>query len=568
MTVVRSFGSLVLCGSATLSGQQQACAQVAPVTVTPPTLVPRPSENKVRVELPENGTLQPPAGSERLAVSLAQVRLENAFPEVAAQTDKIVAGLVDHRITLREIYAAASEIEAIHARAGFVLARVSVPPQDLADGGTLKIVVTDGFIEAVDTAALPPSLRKALAARTAQLIGQHHVKLATLEAALLIAGDAPGVSLRSTLARGTTPGGVKLLLSGTRQLVNGSLSADNSLAPSLGRWLVTAQAALNAPLGFGEQFYGFVASGYDLGKLFSDRNPVRVVGGGVLLPVGNGRLSFNPEITYSRTRPATLGGPVQTIGTLRRISLRANLALDRTRFNQGAANFVVEQISEANVAPAFDFTISRDRYSTARLGTAWSWQVPGKRALAVNGQISQGLGSVGARSAADVAVSGVPFSRQGANPGFTKLQLGGQVSLYVAPTVDVRIQARGQTSFGNPLFRAEQFAMEGADGVSAYVGGVTAVDEGAVGRIEIGARQDVARRLEATPYLFGAAGTGRLALPTVLEPGRISVAAAGVGVRMQIIRRFRVGIEYAHGFSNISAFDRIDRGNLITTISF
>jgi len=129
--------------------------QAAPVTVTPPSLRPQPTDNGFRIDIPNAGALSAPAGAESLSVTLASVSVEGGFAEVAGQTDPILAQLRGQRVTLAQVYAAASEIEAIHARAGYILARVSVPPQDLHDGGTLRIVVTDGFVEAVDVRAFP-----------------------------------------------------------------------------------------------------------------------------------------------------------------------------------------------------------------------------------------------------------------------------------------------------------------------------------------------------------------------------------------------------------------------------
>jgi len=80
----------------------------------------------------------------------------------------------------------------------------------------------------------------------------------------------------------------------------------------------------------------------------------------------------------------------------------------------------------------------------------------------------------------------VPFSRQGSSTQFTKFAAQGHATLALNDSLSLRILAKGQTSFGAAVFRAEQFALEGPDGASAYIGGITAVDEGAVIRAELG----------------------------------------------------------------------------------
>ena len=109
-------------------GWAQAQIAVTPSSVTPSSLVPERRPNGFRVEIPEAGALQVPAGAENLTVRLSKVVLDGGFPEVDSLTKPILDKLARQRTTLALIYAAASEIEAVHARAGFVLARISVPP--------------------------------------------------------------------------------------------------------------------------------------------------------------------------------------------------------------------------------------------------------------------------------------------------------------------------------------------------------------------------------------------------------------------------------------------------------
>ncbi|MGQ4828231.1 hypothetical protein, partial [Enterococcus faecalis] len=85
---------------------------------------------------------------------------------------------------------------------GYVLARVAVPPQDLAPGGQFRVTMVDGFVEAVDVAALPRAVRVPVAASLAPILRRRHLRLAEIETALLLAGDVPGLTLHSALARG------------------------------------------------------------------------------------------------------------------------------------------------------------------------------------------------------------------------------------------------------------------------------------------------------------------------------------------------------------------------------
>ncbi|MDE2042503.1 MAG: ShlB/FhaC/HecB family hemolysin secretion/activation protein [Alphaproteobacteria bacterium] len=557
---------LVLAGFAAPVFAQPA----APITVTPQTLAPEHRDNGFRVEIPETGALHPPVGAENLSVTLGDVQVAGGFAEVADQTAAIVAHLKGQRVSLKDIYAAASEIEAIHARAGFVLARVSVPSQDLHDGGPLRIVVTDGFIEAVDVSGLPRRVREPVRARVGSLQGKRHLTLKQIEEPLMIASDVPGLTLRSTLMRGSQPGGTRLVLEGTQQLVTGSIGADNQLDPSLGTYGANAQVAFNSLLGLGEQIYGFASGGYDVSQWLGNTAPVQVFGGGMILPFAQGRFSFNPEATYSRTVPAPVSGAPQTVGLLRRLTMRGSYTLIRTRQQQGGLSLTVEQIDEKNAVPAFATFISHDRYMVARLGGSYADARPDGTSLGGSFQFSEGLGNLGALSVADATANGIPFSRVGSSLNFSKLMAQARLSLTMGKAANLSVNVRGQSSFGAAVFRSEQFALEGPDGLSAYVGGVTAVDEGAVARGELGTNWALGKRgANMAPYVFVAGGVGRINVPTALEPNSITAGSAGVGARINL-GKLPLGftIEYAHGFADYAPLNKTDRVNVSTIFRF
>lgn len=547
-----------------------AAQTTAPIAVTPSTLRPIESTGGPQVNIPETARLVPPAGAELLTVTLDAVRVEGGFPEVAAETDALTAPLRSQTVTLAQIYEVASKIEAAHVRAGFILARVAVPPQDLRRGSTLRIVVVDGFIGDIDALAVPTRVRRAVEARVRPLRRRQHLRLADIEAPLLIANTVPGLTLHSTLTRGSELGSTLLVLDATHQLVSGSIAGDNQLDPSLGRWGVTGQVAINSFLGLGEQFYGFLSTGYDARRTFASDVRERVMGGGITVPFGEGRFSLNPEVTFSRTQPAPLPGAPTSVGDLRRLTLRAAYVAQRTRRTTIGLTGTVEQIAETNKIPTFGVEISRDRYLAARLGMSVD-RLPGDGTVyGMTAQLSQGLGDLAGISVADTVATGVPFSRQGSAPDFTKLSVQLRASAPLGNAFGVSVSAKGQTTFNAPVFRAEQFVLEGSDGVSAYGGGGTAADEGAVVRTELRGNFSLGggqAMIDMTPYVFAASGLGSIAKPTALEPASLRVAAFGAGLRAALLRRrLFLEFEYAHGMSDLARFDNVNRGNVSITV--
>ena len=104
------------------------------------------------------------------------------------------------------------------------------------DGGTVKLTLVDGFVESVDVSAVPAAVRERVRAVTDTLIGRRRVNLADIERKLLIAGDTPGMYLRSTLVAGRQDGGTVLVLDGGFRPVTGTVVLDNRLSAALGRW--------------------------------------------------------------------------------------------------------------------------------------------------------------------------------------------------------------------------------------------------------------------------------------------------------------------------------------------
>lgn len=551
-----------------LTPQLASAQSTAPSSITPSSLRPDDSDKSVQIDIPEAAGLEPPAGAGNLTVTLDAVSIDGGFPELASTSAAILAPVEKRSASLADIYRRVAAVEAAYARAGFVLARVVVPPQSLRDGGTMRIVVIDGFIEDIDLAGVPARVRRAVGMRVEGLKGRRHLKLSDIEQPLLIANDVPGLTLSSTLMRGGQAGGTRLVLAGKQHLVSGGVSASNQLDPSLGTWGVNAQLSLNSALGMGEQLYGFASSGYDLSRLFQSDAPVRVYGGGLVLPIGDGRLTLNPEATFSSTRPRAEAGIPQTLGKFRRLSFRVGDTVLKTRADTVTLNATAEQIDETNALPGFGVTISHDRYMAARIGAAWRTIQSSGATVVFDGQFSQGLGGLGALRPGALPV-GTSVSRQGASLDFTKLALSFQVQLPLSRAAQLTFITRAQSSFGKPLFRAEQTALEGGDALSAYVGGVTAVDEAVTSRVELAGATSVGHRLLVRPYLFVAGGIGRLDRPTALEPGNIAAGSAGAGLRVAIGGTgISLAAEYAHGFADYAPLRATDRGNLTLSLRF
>lgn len=547
---------------ATVSAQAQ---QVAPSRVTPESLRPAAPAPPI-IELPGAAGPTAPANAANLSVQVGDIVVDGTFPEFRAETAALLDPLRRKRLTVAQIYAAATALEHAYAAAGFILARVVVPRQKLVDGGALHLTVIDGFIERIDVNAVPAHVRASVAARMAALVGVRHVTLADIERRLLVTADLPGLQLRSTIAAGATPGGTLLVLDATQNYVSGSVGVDDRLPRSLGIWSFNSTLALNNTLGFGEQFYVSGSTSTDFGN-----PPLQVFGGGIVMPIGNDGFTLNPEYTRSLAEPFPAPGTPPGVGEFQRAALHANYSIIHTRAQTLSVQATLEWDDEFLRPVGFAQQIYRDTYTTARLQATDAFSLPWGEPVSLSGTFSQGLTG---RDATAV----LPLSQQGASPLFSKANLQASISQGLPTGAIITLIGRAQSSFGQPLMLAEQFSLDGSDAMSAFASGTFSVDQGATLRaelsrpvwIEIPAPESP---LRLSPYLFGAAGLGVIFLPTAVEQKDINAASAGLGVRTDIGNPQSpvggaVALELARQFSDVPADNHGYRINLSLNLRF
>jgi hemolysin activation/secretion protein len=551
-----------------------ALSQVAPSQVTPQTL--RPAMPSAPDSLPQSGgsRLRAPAGAESLSFIVGRVVLEGGFPELDNEIRPLINTIERHRVTVAQVYEFANALEQIYARAGYVLVRITVPPQKLTDRRALRIVVVDGFIEKVQVDNVPDRVRTLVTDRMASLVGRRHIKLEEIERRLLIVGDVPGLRLKSTLARGTSLGGALLVLEGTHHLVSASASVDNHLPASLGTWSYGANVALNSAFGFGEQFYASAQSGGDLNRAFDSTSPLRVLGVGAVLPLGLDGWILNPEYTNSRSQPKPVTGGLISIGQFERLALRTSYPVIRTRTTTFSLNGAFEYISQTAALPLFQTDLNRDRYSVLRTGAAYESGLPWWNAvLQTSAAFSYGAGGRGAVAAVE---SGIPLSRQGASPVFAKTIVDARIIQPLPEEFRADLIGRAQSSFGKPLLVSEQFSLDGPQAISAYPSGTLNVDEGGTLRGELSRPFTVPSSgapLMVSPYGFGVFGVGRLNDPTIVERAVVRGSAVGAGLRSGIdmpggYQGVTLGVEVARQFSNLPNLTHAWRANVNMSIRF
>lgn len=531
----------LLSACAVLAAGGSAFAQTAS-QITPPTFRPAPSGGGSSVVFSGQPGLGTPTGAERLFVKITGVTIEGGIPELAAELQALERRLVGRRVPAAEIFAAARDLEAAFTRAGYVLARVVLPAQTLRDGGRLRLLVVNGYIERIEYRGGSDAVRARLGAMLEPLVGQRGLQLGEIERSLLLAGDTPGVQLRSTLQRGAEQGGTILIVDANHRPVTGFGSFDNTLASSLGRWTLGVGIEANTLTPFGEQIY-FRAFGHPtgsdangLGGTFDTYPLVRTLSVGGIFPLGTDGLTLNIEAAESKTTPSFPGG-FQAASEYDRLAFRLRYPWLRTRnFNLNSDvsfDATSERLSQLLAGP-LAFPLSVDRLRVFRVGTDGDYRFETNTVLLGRGVISFGVDGLGARSQADAIRTGLPLSRQGADAEFQKLDALVSVTHPFMERLVGSFYVRGQTSFGQVLPRSEQIGIASFQELSTFDAGTLGGDSGWVVRGELASPNPVPVgpvALTITPYVFGATGMLYLEQPTVLERGTLHVSSLGGGVR-------------------------------------
>lgn len=543
-----------------------AFAQSAPAVsrTVPESLAPVRREPDNSITLPEHSAASIPAGAEDITVTVGAVAVDGMAgdtpPDVAGQIEQATRDLTGRQVTVAQLYRAAAQIEAAFARSGQILTRVTLPPQHIADGQRVRFLVVQGFIESVDVSSLPRQVRGVISRRLAALVNAPGLTLAQIERRVLLAGDVPGVRLRSALLRGEAPGAARLVINGDFAAVSGDFNFSNNLGSVYQYNAFTLQLAVNSPFGLGEQIYGLATSASDIDKLFSGQPRRRILAAGVVVPIGANGLTLNPEYLRVDTAPRTAG--VQSVGLFERFALRANYPIVRNRRESLTIGTGFEATRERQTAPAFNLDLLEDRLRiiTGELGYGRSIG----QALRIDStvRVSVGLAGLGARTVADAKASGTPLSRLGAEPDFRKAEATLRADYRAASSVNLGLVVRGQASFTGALPAAAQFSLDGAESLSSFAQGSLNVDSGITGRAEVSRPIAFGDKSSAvvTPYLFGAVGYGHLSAPTALEVADLNSWSLGGGLRLGLSKlpgglSSFASLEVSHGHATSMAKD-------------
>lgn len=236
-----------------------AVAQVSAPNVVPPDIrlerLPpaQPSPPPPGLQVPKSAPSQAPLGAEAYRFVLRDLTIEGATAFPPADIAAIYADQIGREISLAGLYGIADAVKIAYREAGYFLARVIVPAQTIADGQA-RLLVLEGYVNAIRQDQTIGPVDDLIAAYLRPVLDEKPLRLATLERALLLANDIPGVTVTGTLRPSPDAvGAAELIVSADRKLVDGVIVVDNFGDEFTGTWEGAAGLAINALTPFGER---------------------------------------------------------------------------------------------------------------------------------------------------------------------------------------------------------------------------------------------------------------------------------------------------------------------------
>jgi hemolysin activation/secretion protein len=407
---------------------------------------------------------------DKFSFVLTAVIIDGATAFTPAELAPLYRKYLATRVTEAEVKKIAEAITETYRGAGYVFSQADIPPQDVL-AGVLRLRVTEGYVSRIETGDGWMD-KGVIGAYLAPVLAERPVRLATVERAMLLINDLPGVSIAdASMTEGADPGQKVLKLKIEEQTVNAELYMDNRGTPSSGRLQTWASASANSLLITGSKLQVGVFTVPDM--------PQELIYGQVKWsqPVGSWGTTAELTLSGSKSNSGADEEDDDTESDSRRVHLKVRHPLLRTRSDSlwltGELDYY--DLNEDTLgAVSFE-----DRNRTASAGVEYY------RSDILNGDFyatavySRGLDVMGASNTGNGELS-----RSDGKATFDKVEvevrrlqkLWGGLGLYG--------QAKGQWA-NQPLLSAAEFSLGGSQYGRAYDYGEFVGDRGWAGSLEL-----------------------------------------------------------------------------------
>lgn len=487
------FGVLMMAWPALHAQTVPSAGSVLRETAPP---APRPATPLMPPMLPAPQPAAPVAGApEASAVTfvLHQVEFSGNTAFDAATLNALVADKIGQRVSFTDLEALAARVSAHYRDAGYVLAQVVLPAQDVA-GGNVAMSVVEGRLGAVrveSEGSLPVSeavVRKILA----PLQPGKPLQRRQLERAMLLLTDLPGLAPQSSLESGTEAGTFDLVVDlKPAKRINYSIDADNYGSKATRETRVGAFMRINSPFGIGDNLDLRVLSSTGKGLAFG-----RI---GYERPLGYNGLRAGAAYSHLQYELIKELAALGATGQAKVSEVSLSMPLMRSRLDNFFGRLSLEHKSLKDDLSAVNQSSTKNINSVGA-GFVYEARDTGGRGGYNNFGITMYFGNLSIGSPAELAVDQAPGGLHTAGKSTRLVYQMSRLQAISAQT-SVLLAAAGQWTSSN-LDSAEKISAGGSRAVRAFASSSGLGDEVHV----VNAEYRWAFRPEASASLFYDAG--------------------------------------------------------------
>jgi hemolysin activation/secretion protein len=492
-----------------------------------------------------------PRAADELTFTLRDITITGTTVYSAVSLRSLYEALIGQEVKLADIIAVADAIEAKYREAGYILTRAFVPPQRVGNG-VFTLSVVEGFVKALDVEGGNEAAQSQVKTYLQPVLAAHPLDIHTMERALLLANDIPGITASGLLRPSPdTPGASDLVVTLTQSTMSGGFGIDNRGSKFAGPWTIRGDVAINGLITGNDQLLASLSSTVP-SSIEKRTGQLRYSH-----PLGSSGTIFSLLASGTRGEPGSILTSQNVITKSYAVGPRLRIPLLRSRaeslFLDTGLNWQYAEVTSVGLP------VSHDQWRTADASLTYieNGFLNGTSSLTFG--IEQGLAIFGA------SPNGSPdLSRAGADTDFTKLTTTLRRGQILSGPLNLALTATGQYSFA-PLITGEQAAYGGDSIGRGYDPSVLLGDHGIGGSVEL--RYDLRFNdsfiLSAQPYTFY--DRARVWNRTGGVTGGATLSSTGFGVRAQLPHEISAGLEFAQTLSSLASNDD---GRLTSRILF
>ena len=497
----------------------------------------------LRLQAPEKSAV--PRAVEELVFEIKGVKVSGNTLFSQAQIDAIFAPAIGPAVTLEVLRNAAEALETRFREKGFFLTRVFVPPQQVKDG-VFEVQVIEGYLSAVYVDGAPnDKLRQRIEAITGPLLNKRPIDLATIERALLLINDLPGVIGTSLLRQGADLGASEIVVTVAQLPDSHLVTFNNTGSRTVGPITLGVNSTFFNPFKRSGSLNVGVTAGGDLENI----DELQAVTARYSMPIGTNGAIFSFGGLASNAIP---GGTIRDLGIRalsQSVSPRLRLPLLRTRPNSIYLDLGLA-VNRSRTILAGQ-VLSFDKTTVAEASVSWAQNGWG------NGTTNASIGLFHSLPILDhTKVSAETTGTNVKDEDFFKVNFSlNRIQQTLIKGMSILGQVQGQWT-DDRLPTGEYVAFGGVGIARGFDGGASAGDKGIGGLLELRYDSSVSRQ----PYIgniqfyaFVDGGKAFLNDPAGTPPPKVT--SNGFGMRFPFSTNGFMDIQVAN------AHQRLDSGN-------